>query len=68
MGGGIFALIAEIGQGVHPVVGNEQHAAAFTAVAAVGTARRDKFLAMKCDRAVAAVTRFDFNDGFIDKH
>ena len=68
MGGGVFALIAEIGQGVHPVVGNEQYAAALAAVAAVGTARRDKFLAMERDRAVAAVACLDFNDGFIDNH
>ena len=38
------------------------------AVAAVRAARRDVFLAVKRDRAVAAVAGLDVNFCFIDKH
>ena len=66
--GRVFSLIAEIHQGGQIVVHAKDDTAAVSAVAAVGAAGRDVFLAVKRDRAVAAVPGLDVNFCFIDKH
>ena len=49
-------------------VADQDDVAALAAVAAVGSALRDEFLATEADAAVAAVTGLQFNLGFVDKH
>lgn len=66
--GGVFAFIAEIRQRVQPRVHLEHDVAAAPAVAAVGAARRDIFLAVKRHGAVAAVPRFHGDHCLVDKH
>ena len=65
---GVFPLVAEVHQRGQIVVHAKDDAAAVPAVAAVGAAGRDVFLAVKRDRAVAAVPGLDVNFCFIDKH
>ncbi len=66
--GGIFFLISEIQQGGQVVVNAEHDRAAAPAVAAVGAARSDIFLAVEADLAVAALTGNNFDFGDINKH
>jgi hypothetical protein len=49
-------------------VGYENHVAAATAIAAVGAAFRDKFLAPKTDATAAAVSGLGKDFNAIDKH
>ena len=58
----------EIEQGVLVRIGDEDDAAAVAAVAAVGAALGDVFLAAEGDASVPAVAGFHLNDGFIDEH
>ena len=55
-------------QGVDTGVNAEDDASAVTAVAAVGTAVRNVFLAVERDRAVAAVACLNVNSDVIYKH
>ena len=64
----VFALVAEVGQRVDPIVGNKHHAAAPSAVPAVGAAGRHIFFPMEGDGAVASVTRLDLDHGGIAEH
>ena len=66
--GGVFALVAEVGQGGQVVVRNEDDIAALAAVAAVRPAGGDVFFAVERHGPVAAVARFDFDIGRIYKH
>ena len=50
------------------LAGDQNHVAAATAVAAAGTAARDKFLAPERKAAIAAVAGFHLDSYFIDKH
>ncbi len=58
----------EIEQGILIRIGDENDAAAVAAVAAVGAALGDVFLAPEGDASVPAVAGFNLNDGFIDEH
>ena len=66
--GFVFAFIAKIRQGRKIVVYLKHNIAAAPAVAAVRSAGRDIFFAVKRNRAVAAVARFDLNFCNIYKH
>ena len=65
--GGVFALEAEIQQGVHVGVGIKQHIAAVAAVAAVGPAVEDELLPVEGHAAVAAVAGLSRNFHMIHK-
>ena len=66
--GSVFPLVAKIRQSRQIGVGFEHNVAAFTAVAAIGTACRYIFFAAKRNAAVAAVACFDFDFCHINKH
>ena len=63
-----LTLIAEIGKGGEIGIRDEDHVAALSPVAAVGTARGNIFFAVKRNGAVAAVTGFYRYFRFIYKH
>ena len=54
--GDVFTLVSEVHQRGHIVIDNENDISALAAVAAVGTACRDVFLAVERDGSVAAVS------------
>ena len=56
------------GQIVDAIFGDNDHAAALTAIATVGTAVRHILLAPKADAAVAAAAALDLNRDAIDEH
>ena len=56
VGSGVFSLVAEVREGREIIVNLEYDISALAAVAAVGTAGRDIFLAVESHRAVAAVS------------
>ncbi len=58
---------AEIGQRVQVGIALQIDRAAIAAVAAVRPALRDVFFAPESDDAVAAISGFDFDFGFIDE-
>ena len=62
------AVMGEGGEVVDAVFGDDDHAAAIAAVAAVGAAVRDIFFAPKADAAVAAAASLDFDGDAIDEH
>src|SRR5579859_5368932 len=64
----VFGIETEMDQGVVALAGFHDDVAALTAVAAGGSAARDKLLAPKGHAAVAAVAGFYADFGFIDEH
>src|SRR6185312_10840872 len=64
----VFRIKAEMHQRVVALTGFHNHVAAAAAVAAGGAAARDELLPPKRHAAVAAVTGFDPNYCFINKH
>ena len=65
--GNVLALVPEVHQGGHIVVNDKNDVAALAAVASVGAAGRDVFLAVEGDCAVAAVAGSDAYSCFIHK-
>ncbi len=59
------ARIAVVDQGIEVAVGDSDHAAAVSAVAAAGAAARDVFFAPERGRAVSALAGDDFDTGFV---
>jgi hypothetical protein len=57
----------EIRERIGAIVDTQQDAATVTAIAAVGTALGNEFLAAKADGALAAVAGFDANDGLVNE-
>jgi hypothetical protein len=62
------ALAAEAREVAQILVGDKHDIAATTAVAAVGAAFRDVFLAPEAQRAVAPTPRLHLNAGAVAKH
>ena len=56
------------GKAVDAFLGDEDHAAAVAAVAAVGPAAGDVFLAAEADAAVAPLAGLDADFDFVDEH
>src|SRR2546426_9418773 len=56
------------GQAIDACLGNHDDAAPIAAVAAVGTAARNIFLAAEAHATVAAAAGFDFDGDAIDEH
>ena len=65
--GGELALVAEVHERGHVLVHGEDDVAAAAAVAAVGAARRDVFLAVEGDGAGPAVPGADLDGDFVNK-
>jgi len=65
--GAELALVAEINQGIEVFICGEPHAAAITAIAAIGAAERDELLAPKPHATIAAIACNDRDFGFIDQ-
>lgn len=63
----VMALETEVGQRVEVDVTDQVDRAAIAAVTPVGTTVGHVFLAAKAHHAIAAVTGFDLDGGFIDK-
>ena len=61
-------VLGQGGQVVDAVLGDDDHAAAVAAVAAVGPALGDVLLAPEADAAVAAAASLDFDSDAIDEH
>ena len=68
VGGGVFSLVAEVGERREVVVHLKDYVAASAAVAAVGAARSDIFLSAEAHGAVAAVARLYLDFCNIYKH
>src|SRR6185437_12008934 len=64
----VFRIEAEMHQRVMALTGFHDHVASAAAVAAGGAAARDKLLPPKRHAAVAAVTGFDPDYCFVNKH
>src|SRR6185437_12817542 len=62
-----LTLVAEVDQRVQAFVRDQPHAAAFAAVATVGTAERNELLAPEAGTAVPAVAGLHLDDGFVDE-
>ena len=62
------AVMGQGGEIVDAIFGDDDHAAAVAAVAAVGPAVRDVLFAPKADAAVAAAASLDFDGDAIDEH
>ena len=60
--------MGEHGEAIDAFAGDEDHAAAVAAVAAVGSAQRHVLLPPEADATVAPLARLETNDHFIDKH
>ena len=65
--GGELALVAEVHERGHVLVHGEDDVAAAAAVAAVGAARRDVFLAVEGDGTGPAVPGADLDGDFVNK-
>ena len=66
--GGKLPFIPEVHQRAGSVLGDEDHAAAAAAVAAVGAAGRHVFLPVEGNRSVPPVSRLDAYGRFIHEH
>ena len=58
---------AEVGQGIRCIVCDQVDAASVAAVATIGTTFSNKFLTAKTQAAVATVSGFNANYGFVDE-
>ena len=63
----IAALVTEIDESVEAGLGHQINTAAASAIAAIGAAKRNKFLAAKAHRAVATIAGRHMNAYFINK-
>ena len=63
----VGARNAKVGERVHALDGFQVHAAAETAIAAVGAAEGHEFLAPETDAAAAAVAGLHLEFGFVDE-
>ena len=66
--GVVFGIEAEVDERVVALAGFHEDVAALAAVAAGGSAARDKLLAAEGHAAIAAVAGLDSNFRFIDEH
>ena len=64
----VFGIETEMHERVVALAGFHDDVAAFAAIAAGGSAARDKLLPPKGKAAVAAVTSFYADCGFVNKH
>jgi hypothetical protein len=64
----VFRVVAEVDEGVVALAGFKDDAATVAAVSAGGTAAGNELLTAKSHASITAVTGFDPNFGFIDKH
>ena len=64
----IFSFILKIVKGRKVCINHKNNVSAFTAVSAVRTARGDVLFTVESNCTVTAVTGFDFNDRFVNKH
>ena len=60
--------MGEHGEAIDAFAGDEDHAAAVAAVAAVGAAQGDVLFPPEADATVAPLARLETNHHFIDKH
>src|SRR4051812_33707842 len=60
-------LVAVVDQGVEPVDAVDDHVATTTAIAAIGAAEFDEFLAQETDRAGATIAGTDIDLGLVEK-
>ena len=67
VGGGVFALVAEVHQGGQVIVRHKDDVAAAAAVTAVRAARRHKFFAVEGHHTVAALAGVQPDRGGINK-
>jgi len=63
----IGARDAKVREGIHALDALQVHAAAETAIAAIGTAEGHEFLAPETQTAATAVTGVHFEFGFVDE-
>jgi hypothetical protein len=66
--GGEQRMEAEVDEGIDVRAGDRVHRAAVTAVAAAWSAARDELLAAKREATAPAMTGFDVNVYFVNKH
>jgi hypothetical protein len=64
----VLGVVAEVDQGVVALAGFKDDAAAVTAITTGGSAAGNELFPAKGHAAITAVTGFDPNFGFIDKH
>src|SRR4051812_23094169 len=55
-------------EGIDARLGDHDDAAAIAAIAAIGSAARDVFLAAKAHAAITAIAGFDFDGDAVDEH
>jgi hypothetical protein len=63
----VFAM-HKLGKTINARFGNNDHAAAIPAIAAIGPTARDVLLAAKAHAAIPAAAGFNFNSDAIDEH
>ncbi len=61
------ALVAEVDEGIEAALGDQRDVSAAPAIAPIGSAEGDEFLAAEADRAVAAVAGADGDAHFINE-